>query len=119
MGKDLDELLDFIEEEAKAEGPEAVAELRRFDEEYALASQLLDLRLKADLSQQRLATLSGIPQSEISRIETGAANPTYATMRALAGPLGAASVGWFGGAAAGRREKPARSAARLPRGARK
>jgi transcriptional regulator with XRE-family HTH domain len=33
--------------------------------------------------------LSGIAQSEISRIETGSANPTFATLSALAGSLGA------------------------------
>lgn len=96
-GNSFEDLLDFIDEEAEAEGPEAVAQLGRIDEEFRLASQLISLRRGADLSQAKLAELSGIPQSEISRIETGAANPTYKTMTALARPLGAASVGWIVG----------------------
>ena len=45
-------------------------------------------RLEGRLSQRDLAKLSGIPQSEISRIETGAGNPTYATIAALLRALG-------------------------------
>lgn len=39
------------------------------------------------MTQQRLAELSGVPQSEISKIENARANPTVATLAAIARPL--------------------------------
>jgi transcriptional regulator with XRE-family HTH domain len=76
------------EQEAHEEGPEAVRELEQFREEFSLASQLIESRREGRLSQRDLAKLSGVPQSEISRIETGASNPTYATITSLLRPLG-------------------------------
>jgi XRE family transcriptional regulator, regulator of sulfur utilization len=77
---------DFIKEleaEARAEGPEAVAELEAFRLHYSLARQLADRRRERHLTQKQLADLSGIDQAEISRIERGQANPTTATLCAL------------------------------------
>ncbi len=85
---DFGELVADIEQEARDEGPQAVRELERFREEFSLASQLIESRREGNLSQRELAKLSGVPQSEISRIETGAGNPTYATITALLRPLG-------------------------------
>jgi DNA-binding XRE family transcriptional regulator len=88
MSTDFNQLIADIEQEAQAEGPRAVRELEQFREEFSLASQLIASRRDGKLSQRDLAKLSGVPQSEISRIETGAANPTYATITALLRPLG-------------------------------
>src|SRR5271168_5270279 len=88
MSTDFDQLLDDIELEAENEGPQAVRELEQFRQEFSLASQLIESRRQGKLSQRQLAKLSGVPQSEISRIETGASNPTYATITALLRPLG-------------------------------
>jgi transcriptional regulator with XRE-family HTH domain len=88
MSTDFSQLIADIEHEARAEGPRAVRELERFREEFSLASQLIEIRRQGNLSQRDLAKLSGVPQSEISRIETGAGNPTYATITALLRPLG-------------------------------
>ena len=46
-------------------------------------------RHKLGLTQAEVAERSRVPQSEVSRIETGKANPTYATLVALADALGA------------------------------
>jgi DNA-binding XRE family transcriptional regulator len=89
MGTKFTDLMREIEEEAVAEGPEAVAELEAFRAHYQLARELLALRKTRNLTQDRLAELSGVGQSEISRIEAGGANPTVSTLAALAGPLGA------------------------------
>lgn len=75
--------------EAEAEGPEAVAQLRMFEDRYRLASDLIGLRRAHAMTQQQLAAASGIRQSEISRIEGGAGNPTLKTIGALAHALGA------------------------------
>ena len=88
MPTDFSQLIADIEQEARDEGPQAVRELEQFREEFSLASQLVESRREGKLSQRDLAKLSGIPQSEISRIETGASNPTYATITALLRPLG-------------------------------
>jgi transcriptional regulator with XRE-family HTH domain len=85
---DFSELVADIEQEARDEGLQAVLELEQFREEFSLASQLIESRRDGKLSQRELAKLSGVPQSEISRIETGASNPTYATITALLRPLG-------------------------------
>ena len=86
MSDDFRNLIEDIEAEAKAGGSEA--ELRELRREFSIASQLMTLRHEKKLTQKQLAKASGIPQSEISRIETGEANPTYATLSALAEPFG-------------------------------
>lgn len=88
MSDDFKNLIEDIEAEAKTEGPAAEAELRELRHEFSIASQLMALRREKKLTQEQLAKASGIPQSEISRIETGDANPTYATLSALAESLG-------------------------------
>lgn len=86
---DFEKLIEEVEQEARDEGPGAVREWEELRSEFRIANQLIALRRARKLTQQRLAELSGIAQSEISRIETGSANPTHATLSALAGPLGA------------------------------
>jgi DNA-binding XRE family transcriptional regulator len=86
---DFDQLIQDIEDEARAEGPEAVAELAAFDTRFALASALIGLRKAMHLTQAQLAGVTGIPQSEISRIERGQTNPTVQTVDRLLAPLGA------------------------------
>jgi predicted transcriptional regulator len=88
MSTDFSQLVADIEQEARDEGPQALRELEQFREEFSLASQIIESRREGKLSQRDLAKLSGVPQSEISRIETGAGNPTYATISALLRPLG-------------------------------
>jgi DNA-binding XRE family transcriptional regulator len=88
VSTDFSQLIADIEQEARDEGPQAVRELEQFREEFSLASQLIESRREGKLSQRELAKLSGVPQSEISRIETGASNPTFATITALLRPLG-------------------------------
>lgn len=85
----FDELYREIEEEAQAEGPAAVAELRALEDYYGLWVDFIALRRRRRLTQAELARRSGIHQSEISRIERGSANPTVATLRALVSALGA------------------------------
>jgi XRE family transcriptional regulator, regulator of sulfur utilization len=49
---------------------------------------LIKLRRNRGLTQKQLDKMTGIPQSEISRIESGRANPTLATLRTLVRALG-------------------------------
>ena len=54
-----------------------------------LGEQIQALRAEKDLSQKELALLTGIDQSDISRIERGTANISLKTLQRLAEALGA------------------------------
>ena len=76
-GRTLDEYIDEYRESADE------AELAKFDEHedaFRLANQVLSARRVIGLTQVELASLSGIAQSEISRIERGQGNPTVETL---------------------------------------
>jgi DNA-binding XRE family transcriptional regulator len=89
MSKDFDKLINEIEAEAREDGPEAERHVGELKREFRVANQLIELRRQHGLTQRQLARRSGIDQSEISRIETGVANPTHATLAAIAAPLDA------------------------------
>jgi DNA-binding XRE family transcriptional regulator len=84
---DFDQLMDEIEQEAIAEGPEAVAELHLLDSHFHIAGQLLALRHRRGLTQRQMSKLSGIQQADISRIERGETQPTAITLKRLADAL--------------------------------
>lgn len=88
MSTSFDTFLQELEAEARAEGPEALAELEAFRLHFSLARQLAERRRAQHLTQKQLADRSGIDQAEISRIERGQANPTTATLGALTRALG-------------------------------
>lgn len=89
MSSDFDELMKEIEEEARRAGPKAMAEYAAAGATHRLARQVFDLRKAAGLTQRQLAAKSSVQQADISRIEAGDANPTLATIAALAYALGA------------------------------
>jgi len=76
-----------LEAEAKAEGSAAVEELDTFREYFRLAREMTEARKAKGWSQEKLATKSGLHQSEISDIERGRANPTFQTLQKLARSL--------------------------------
>lgn len=85
---DFDQLIQDTEAEAQTEGGAALAEIGAFDARFTLASALIGRRKELRLTQRELAGASGIPRSEISRIERGQANPTTQTLSRLMRPLG-------------------------------
>src|SRR5665213_4117269 len=56
---------------------------------YRFAVSLVALRESRGLTQDQLATQTGIDQGDISRIERGSANPTEKTLLRIADALGA------------------------------
>src|SRR4051812_40352227 len=99
---------DFMQElraETVKAGPKAEADLKRFEAHFRLARELIELRQSKGLTQKQLADASGVQQSDISKIESGKGNPTYATLNALAVALGE-RIGFVG-------EKTRRQTARL------
>ncbi|HET9551524.1 MAG TPA: helix-turn-helix transcriptional regulator [Anaeromyxobacteraceae bacterium] len=108
MGRKFSDFMKEVEAETRREGPKAVAEMEAFKAHFKLAAELILLRRRRGLSQRQLSAKSGIQQAEISRIESGRANPTLGTISVLARALG----GDLRLAAAGKRKPPTRTAAR-------
>jgi DNA-binding XRE family transcriptional regulator len=88
MSHKFSDFMKDLEAEARREGPKAVAEMRAFEAHFKLAAELVLLRKRRKLTQRQLSARSGVQQAEISRIEGGRANPTVATVFALAKALG-------------------------------
>jgi len=84
----FDDFMAELDAEARAGGPEAVAELEAFRLHFSLARQLGAQRRALHLTQKQLAEMTCIDQAEISRIERGQANPTTATLGTLTRALG-------------------------------
>ncbi len=70
--------------EVEARGPQAVVEFKAQGDRYRLGADISILRRRAGITQAKLAELSGIDQSDLSRIERGAGNPTYETLCRIA-----------------------------------
>lgn len=68
--------------------PEFRAEWEATEEEYQFALALLEARHAHSLTQKQLSELTGISQADISRIETGNAHPSFATMKKIAHGMG-------------------------------
>jgi transcriptional regulator with XRE-family HTH domain len=77
-----------IEEEARAEGPDAVAEMEALRTHFRIGRQLAEARRAERLSQAQVAARAGIDQADVSDLERGAANPTLAKLEAVAATLG-------------------------------
>jgi ribosome-binding protein aMBF1 (putative translation factor) len=68
----------------KIQDPEFKAVWDASEAEYDLITALIKARNTAGLTQQQLAARTGIDQAVLSRIETGKANPSIATLKKLA-----------------------------------
>jgi ribosome-binding protein aMBF1 (putative translation factor) len=86
MPKTLDE---YLKGSKRANAPEVLQKRAVFERSYTIAMQLAELREKQGLTQLELASRTGIPQSQISRIEHGSISPTASTLARLADALGA------------------------------
>ena len=63
-----------------------------FPYNVSVGNAVLAARTKAGISQKELANLTGIDQSDISKIERGVANPSVNTLNRIAVALGAQLV---------------------------
>lgn len=77
-----------IRDEARAEGPAAVAELERMQHRYRIGAQIAIVRKRRGITQDQLSSLAGVDQGDISRIEHGQLNATEDTLAAIARALG-------------------------------
>lgn len=62
-------------------------EYEDLEPEYQLIKTMIEARKKLNITQQELSKRTGIDRTDISRIETGNANPSLRTMKRLANGL--------------------------------
>lgn len=77
---------DFLSEQLK--DPEFKKEYDALRPEFAIIQAIIDARKTAGLTQQELAEKTGITQGDISRLESGNANPSLKTLQRLAAGMG-------------------------------
>jgi transcriptional regulator with XRE-family HTH domain len=59
------------------------------EEEFSLASQLIEARARAGLTQAEVAERMGTSQSTVARLESGGAKPSLSTLKRYAKATGA------------------------------
>jgi transcriptional regulator with XRE-family HTH domain len=59
------------------------------DEEFSLASQLIEARARSGLTQAEVADRMGTSQSTVARLESGGAKPSLSTLKRFAQATGA------------------------------
>ncbi len=80
---DLDLLL-----EEEMQDPAFVKAWNETELEDQIKRMMIDARLEKNMTQKQLAEVSGVRQSNISRIENGACTPTLTTLCEIASALG-------------------------------
>ncbi len=77
---------DFLKEQMKDE--ELKREYDALEPEFILMRCIMDARIEKGLTQRQLSEMSGISQADISRLESGTANPSLRTITRIAGAMG-------------------------------
>lgn len=83
MGRTYREFLD-----EKLKDPEFKKEWDEMEPEFQLIKAMLKGREEQKISQRELADKTGITQADISKMESGDANPTLDTLKRIASGLG-------------------------------
>ena len=78
----MSEWKDFLEEQLK--DPEIRTEWDALEPEFAIIQAMIDARTCSGITQKQLSEKTGIAQGDISKIETGEANPSLKTLKRLA-----------------------------------
>ena len=63
-------------------------EYEALEPEFAIIQAMIDARKNSGITQKQLAEKTGISQGDISKIETGEANPSLNTLKRLAFGMG-------------------------------
>ena len=77
---------DILKEKMK--DPAFREEWKASEPEYQIIRAIIEGREALDMSQQELSAITGIAQSDISKLENGNANPSLRTLQRLANGLG-------------------------------
>ena len=76
----------YLKEELEKDS-ELCEEFNALQPEYEIISKLIETRIELGLTQKELAKKCGIKQSNISRLESGKANPTIKFLQKIAKAL--------------------------------
>ena len=68
----------------KLKNPEFQSEYDALEPEFAIVHAIIEARKNSGLTQKQLSDKTGIAQGDISKIESGEANPTLNTLKRLA-----------------------------------
>lgn len=77
---------DFLKDQLKV--PEIKSEYDALEPEFAIIQAMISARKASGLTQQQLSEKTGIAQSDISKLESGSANPSLRTLQRLAQGMG-------------------------------
>ncbi len=77
---------DFLNEQLK--NPNLKKEYDALEPEFSIIQAMIDARKISGLTQKDLAEKTGIAQADISRLESGNANPSLKTLQRLAEGMG-------------------------------
>lgn len=80
--------LDMYKQHIKSSDPSLATDLAYIEEQDAIISEIIKQRHDLGLSQRELASLCGLPQSSVARIETFQTTPNLTTLLKLLQPLG-------------------------------
>ncbi len=69
--------------------------MKKITPRTALGMRIKELRVAGEMTQEELADRAGFFRTYMSRLETGAANPTFDALLALATALGVAPAALF------------------------
>ena len=72
----------------KLKDPEIKKEWDELEPEFQLIRMMIKARDERHLSQRQLSDMTGITQADISKMESGEANPTLQTLKRVAEGLG-------------------------------
>ena len=70
------------------ENSQVAAEYNKLEAEFSLIDQLISMRTKAGLTQEQVAERMRTRKSNISRLECGNSNPSWATLQNYAHACG-------------------------------
>ena len=68
--------------------PKFKEEYEALEPEFAIIQAIIDARKSSGLTQKQLSERTGITQADISKLESGNANPSLKTMQRLAYGMG-------------------------------
>lgn len=82
----MSDLQEYLIEQVR--DPHFRKEWDNLEPEFNTIQAMIDARKRCNLTQKELAERTGIDQADISKIETGNANPALSTLKRLADGMG-------------------------------
>lgn len=82
----MDDMQKYLEEQLK--DPKFKKEYDALEPEFAVIHAILEARREKGITQKELSELTGIAQGDISKLESGSANPSVRTLERVATALG-------------------------------